>query len=140
MYIPEEITILIVDDNYINQRLAVLTLKQMNLRCDVASDGKQAFEMFQQTPYDIVLMDLRMPVMDGLESAKLIRKFEKESGALRNALILALSANELSANEDQYLEAGMDGFMEKPISAGLLAGYISKLSGKPKSKVVSVVD
>ena len=80
MKLPADLTILLVEDNHINQRLAVLTLNVLALKCDVASNGKEAYEMYQQKKYDLILMDMQMPVMNGAESARMIRAFEKESG------------------------------------------------------------
>ena len=124
----KDIEILLVDDNKVNQRLMKLTLSQLVVKVDVASDGKEAFEMYQQKSYDLIFMDVQMPVMDGLESAKLIREFEKNSGASQRVLIVALTGSELTENKDACLEAGMDDFIEKPIRVEMMQKYISKLA------------
>lgn len=97
------------------------------MKIDIASDGKEAFEMYQRKAYDLIFMDVQMPVMDGLESTKLIREFEQSSGTLHRALIVALTGSELEENKDLCLEIGMDDFIEKPIRVEMIHKYISKL-------------
>jgi CheY-like chemotaxis protein len=126
MGLPADLKILLVDDNPLNQRVAVLTFSQLKLKCDVASNGMEAFEKFRQTPYEIIFMDLQMPVLDGIESAKLIRKFEQESDREGRVVIIALSGNEYADNRNLCIEVGMDDFMEKPIRIETLQAYISK--------------
>lgn len=129
----EDLKILLVEDNLINQRVTVLIFNKLKLNCDIASNGKEAFEKYQVTPYDLIFMDLQMPVMDGLESAKLIRSFEKDSQSLHKALIIALTGNEISDNRFICMEAGMDDFMEKPIRIEFLQEYISRFLKDSKS-------
>jgi len=123
---PEDLKILLAEDNLVNQRLMTLILSQLRIKIDIASDGKEAFEMYQQKAYDLIFMDVQMPVMDGLESTKLIREFEKSSGTLHRALIVALTGSELEENKDLCLEIGMDDFIEKPIRVEMIHRYISK--------------
>lgn len=134
MDLPVDLKILLVEDNPINQRVAVLTFNQLRLKCDIASNGKEAFDKYQVIPYDLIFMDLQMPVMDGLQSAKLIRSFEKASKDLHKAVIIALTGNETTENKALCIEAGMDDFMEKPIRIESLRENISsflKNSGFP---------
>jgi len=127
MEILKEPKILLVDDNKVNQRLAILIFHQIGFQCDVASDGKEAFEMVQQKRYDLIFMDLQMPVMDGLESTKLIRAFEADSKTLHRTIIIALSGSELQENKEECLKVGMDDFIEKPIRAEKLNKFVSQL-------------
>ncbi len=106
----------------------MLIFSQVNLKCDIASNGKEAFEMVQTKEYDLIFMDLHMPVMDGMESTQKIRAFEKNSGTLHRAFIVALTGSELNENKDLCLEAGMNDFIEKPIRVESLRKYISKLT------------
>lgn len=107
--------ILLVEDNYINQRVAVLILQRVNIQCDVASDGNQAFEMYKQNRYEIILMDIQMPFMDGWEATKAIRDFEKSAGIKKATRIIALTASEAFDFTNRFRNAGMDGFIEKPL-------------------------
>jgi CheY-like chemotaxis protein len=127
MEILKEMKILVVDDNKVNQRLAILTFSLIGFKCDVASDGNEAFEMYQQKVYDLIFMDIQMPVLDGIESTKLIRAFEKDSETLHRALIIALTGSELIENKEACLEVGMDDFLEKPIRAEKLNKFVSQL-------------
>jgi len=124
---PEDLKILLAEDNTVNQRLVTLILSQLGMKIDVASDGKEAFEMYQQKAYDLIFMDVQMPVMDGLESTKLIREFEQASGTLQRVIIVALTGSELAENKNLCLEIGMDDFIEKPIRIEMLHKCISKL-------------
>jgi len=127
MEILKDPKIMLVDDNKVNQRLAMLIFRQIGFSCDIASDGMEAFEMYKQKRYDLIFMDIQMPVMDGLESTQLIRAFEKDSEPLHRAIIVALSGSDLTENKDACLEVGMDDFIEKPIRVESLREYISKL-------------
>jgi len=127
MEILKDLKILVVDDNKVNQRLAILLFRQIGFVCDVASDGKEAFELYQQKDYHLIFMDLQMPVMDGLESTKLIRAYESEAETLHRAKIIALTGSELMENKETCLEVGMDDFIEKPIHAEKLNKFVSQL-------------
>ena len=124
MEILKDLKILVVDDNEVNQRLAILIFRKMGFKCDVSSDGKEAFEMYQKKAYDLIFMDLQMPVMDGLESTKLIRAFENESETLKRATIIALTGSELQENRDSCIKVGMDDFIEKPMRVETLNKFI----------------
>jgi CheY-like chemotaxis protein len=116
----KDLQVLLAEDNGINQRIASLIFGQMGMRFDVASNGKDALEMAKKKSYDIVLMDIKMPVMDGLAATREIRAFEKESGVEVPAYIVALTASEVLDSRNVCKEAGMDEFMEKPIKEPLL--------------------
>ena len=127
MEILKDLKILVVDDNEVNQRLAILIFRKMGFKCDVSSDGKEAFEMYQKKAYDLIFMDLQMPVMDGLESTKLIRAFENDSESLKRATIIALTGSELQENRESCIEVGMDDFIEKPMRVETLNKFIHPL-------------
>lgn len=121
----KELSILLAEDNFINQKIALLTFSKTGISIDVASNGKQAVEMYQQKSYDLILMDLQMPVMDGLEATRQIRNVEKNS--THRAYIIALTASSLYEKKDECLEAGMDNIMEKPLQEQALQELISKI-------------
>jgi CheY-like chemotaxis protein len=133
MDLPADLKILLAEDNPINQRVAVLTFNQLRLKCDIASNGKEAFEKYQVIPYDLIFMDLQMPVMNGLDAARQIRLFEKDSEALHRAVIIALTGNEATENKVLCTDAGMDDFMEKPIRIECLKENISRFLQNPGS-------
>jgi len=121
-----DIKVLLAEDNKINQRIMTLTFKQMGVKCDVASNGKEALEMHQKNLYNLILMDMQMPLMDGLEASRLIREFEKETKQPKRVYIVALTGNDISDKEEECLKAGMDDFMEKPLQANLLTKLFSR--------------
>ena len=122
----KELKILVAEDNRINQRIAILTFKQLGVSIDIALNGLEALEMYRKKQYDLILMDMQMPEMDGLEATSEIRTFELESKMSRRAVIVALTGSEPTEKRDVCLEAGMNDYMEKPIQEKLLRSLISK--------------
>lgn len=109
----KEFSVLLVEDNLINQKITGLTLEKEGCQVDLANNGKVGFEKYQQKLYDLILMDIQMPVMDGLEATQKIREFEK-SKTDRHSFIIALSANALKEDKEKAMASGMDGFLAKP--------------------------
>jgi CheY-like chemotaxis protein len=122
----KELKILVAEDNRINQRIAILTFKQLGVSIDIASNGLEALEMYRKIQYDLILMDMQMPEMDGLEATSEIRTFEQESNQPHRAVIVALTGSEPTEKKDVCLQAGMNDYMEKPIQEKLLPGLIAK--------------
>lgn len=114
--IPKTLKILLAEDNLINQKVARLTLKQFGLDCDIANDGIEAFDLFKKNTYELVLMDMQMPKVDGLQATVLIRAHEKENLVLSPAFIVALTANAMSEDKQRCLLSGMNDFLSKPFS------------------------
>ncbi len=105
--------VLVVEDNAVNQKVAGRMLKQVGCRVDVAGHGREALEMVEQVPYDIVFMDVQMPVMDGLEATVEIRRKEVCTGM--RLPVIALTAHALQSDRERCLEAGMDDYITKPL-------------------------
>jgi two-component system, sensor histidine kinase len=118
--------LLLAEDNLLNQRVASLVLKQMGVQFDIASNGKEAVELAIKKKYDLILMDIHMPVVDGLDATRQIREFEKETNISLPNFIVALSATEVLENRGVCILAGMDEFIEKPIKENVLRGLISR--------------
>ncbi len=114
---------LIVEDNDINQMLIAAYLDQFGLTHEIAVNGQEAVTMVQKGKFDVVLMDIMMPVMDGMEATKHIRALE---GPVAKVPIIALTANAMKGDRESYLAAGMDGYVSKPINA---ADLFEALSG-----------
>jgi len=106
--------VLIVEDNDVNQMLIAAYLDQFGVSHETAVNGRQAVQMMQQNRFDVVLMDIMMPDMDGLEATRQIRALE---GAAATVPIIALTANAMRGDREIYLAAGMDGYLSKPVSA-----------------------
>jgi len=105
--------ILVAEDNIINQRLAAALLKKMGHQVAVAANGREALEQWIQGNFDLILMDVQMPEMDGTEATARIRALEAQSG--KHVPIIALTANAMSGDRSRYLDAGMDDYITKPI-------------------------
>jgi two-component system sensor histidine kinase/response regulator len=104
--------VLLVEDNPVNQKVAVRFLERMGCHVRVADNGAEGVKAFQEGRFDIVLMDLQMPIMDGLTATRRIREIERGQ---RETPIVALTANAMSGQLERCLEAGMNGFLTKPI-------------------------
>lgn len=116
--------VLLVEDNMINQKIVMLSLKKIVRNIDVASNGKEAMDKFGTSKYDIILMDVQMPVMDGILATKKIREIEFSTGT--RTPIIAITANALHGDKDLCISAGMDEYIAKPFQVELL---IEKMEG-----------
>ena len=112
--------LLLVEDNDINQEIAKAVLEDMGFSVDIANNGQEGVDAFNTKSYDLIFMDIRMPVMDGLEAAREIRRMERENseaGAAPSRIpIVAMTANVMQADRDATQDAGMDGHVSKPIN------------------------
>jgi len=131
--IPKNLKILLAEDNFINQKVAKLTLKQFGLDCDVAVDGREALNMFMKNSYDVVLMDMQMPEVDGLQATGLIRTYEKDQLNCFPAYIVALTANAMAEDKQLCLRSGMNNFLSKPFTEKELRQVLIE-AGKRKGK------
>jgi signal transduction histidine kinase/CheY-like chemotaxis protein len=107
----ETLRVLVVEDNRVNQRLAVLTLERLGVTADLAANGLEAIEACKDKPYDLILMDLQMPELDGIEATRRIRKTQSPED---KTMIVALTAGVIEVDRQVCVEAGMDGFVGKP--------------------------
>ncbi len=140
--VPPRLRLLLAEDNAVNQKVAVLVLQRLGQRPDVVGNGAEALQSLRDRDYDLVLMDVQMPVMDGLEATRRIRA---ELPAGRQPRIVAMTANALSEDRDRCLAAGMDGHLGKPVrSDDLLALLASTPAAVPPAPdpepVVGAVD
>ncbi|MDP0498486.1 MAG: response regulator [Verrucomicrobiota bacterium JB022] len=117
--------VLLVEDNQMNQRVASLILQRMGLTSDVANNGVEAVEKLREQSYDLVLMDLHMPEMDGIEATRRIRA---ELPLERQPMIIAMTAAASSKDQQDCLEAGMDDFITKPVRVESLAAVLERYS------------
>lgn len=114
--IHTNINILLAEDNLINQKVAVLTLKQLGFECDIAKNGREAFELFEKNRYDLIFMDMQMPEVDGIQSTQWIRDFEKSIQKKFPCYIVAITANAMTEDKHKCFKAGMNDFLSKPFS------------------------
>jgi len=113
---PESLKILLADDTPMNVALATKLLIRRGHQVTSVENGLQAFETYQKEKFDVILMDVQMPIMDGIEATQKIRETEsQESGPRGRIPIIALTANDGEADRKRYLESGMDGVITKPL-------------------------
>jgi len=122
--------ILLAEDNVVNQKLALRLLQQMGYRADLASNGVEAVESVARQVYDVVLMDVQMPEMDGLEAA---RQITTRWQNLERPRIVAMTANAMQGDREACLAAGMDDYITKPIRVDQLVDALNNVS--PRKEV-----
>jgi CheY-like chemotaxis protein len=113
------IRVLAAEDNAMNQLVLKTLLAQVGIDPEVVADGCAAVEAWEREPWDVILMDVQMPVMDGPTATAVIRTRERAEGRPRTPIV-ALTANAMSHQIAEYLQSGMDAFVAKPIEAGRL--------------------
>ena len=116
---PGALRILVAEDNAVNRIVLTTILNQVGVNPVVVNDGQEAVDAWRREDWDLILMDIQMPVMDGLSATRIIRQEEAERGSARTA-ILALTANVMADQQRSYIEAGMNGLVAKPIEAAKL--------------------
>ncbi|MEI6455758.1 MAG: response regulator [bacterium] len=125
---PErKLRILLVEDNLINRKVALVTLNKLGQQTDVAENGKVAVDLFEKNHYDLVLMDIYMPEMDGLDATIEIRKREKSDPSRNPVYICAITANSMKEDEVRCYKAGMNNYISKPFHLDELTGVLKSL-------------
>jgi len=127
MAMRHPLRILVAEDNVVNQKLALRILQQMGYRADLASNGLEAVESVQRQVYDVVLMDVQMPEMDGLDAARAICARWAPQERPR---IVAMTANAMQGDRDLCFAAGMDDYLTKPIRVERLVEVLNQVSGR----------
>ncbi len=120
--------ILVAEDNPVNQKLVASLLQKAGHRVTLAGDGQGAVEAWQRENFDLILMDVQMPVLDGLDATRTIRSEETRSGRPHTPIV-ALTANAMQDQAHTCADAGMDGYVSKPFEIGHLLGEIGRLTG-----------
>lgn len=110
--------VLVVEDNHVNQQLMIALLNRRQHRAVIAQNGKEALDILEHQSFDIILMDVQMPIMDGLEATRQIREREKQSGG--HVPIIAMTANTSPQDRQMCLQAGMDDHIAKPVEINKL--------------------
>lgn len=132
--------VLLAEDNRVNQRLATHILERFGHRVELARTGKEAVEAVLRDRFDVILMDIQMPEMDGLEATRRIREFENGKG--RRTPIVAMTAHAMVGDRDRFIEAGMDDYVSKPISRDRLREVLRGVQGMgtpPQNEATSAV-
>lgn len=124
----ERLKILLVEDNILNQRIVTLSLKKFNHEVTIANNGVEAIDCFKEKNFDVILMDIMMPIMDGLEATIKIREIENESDSIKRTPIIAVTANTMDNDKEKCLSYGMDEFMAKTFDIEKLHYIFSELN------------
>ncbi|WP_204103856.1 MULTISPECIES: response regulator [Spirulina sp. CCY15215] len=124
--------ILLAEDNVVNQKVALNLLKKLGYRADVAANGLEVLESLKRQSYDIVLMDVQMPEMDGLEATQHIRERERDMGN-SHITIIAMTANAMQGDREICIEAGMDDYISKPIRINTLVEALKRYQKQSQS-------
>ncbi len=124
--LPSDTRILLVEDNLFNQQVALAVLRKFSLCADIANNGKEAVEILARKTYDLVLMDIEMPEMDGLEAVKIIRNSSSEN---RNVPVVAMTAHAMKGTRERCMENGMNDYIAKPVNPDELFAAIRRSIG-----------
>ena len=127
---PASPTVLLAEDNPVNRKVVITLLGQLGYRVVVATNGTEALQATRDHPLDLVLMDVQMPLMSGIEAAQKIR--EEERGTARRVPIIALTAHAMKGDEERCLAAGMDGYLTKPLVRARLMATLAEYCPMPE--------
>jgi CheY-like chemotaxis protein/HPt (histidine-containing phosphotransfer) domain-containing protein len=128
-----QLRLLLVEDNRVNQKLALRLLEKMGHQVTLAINGRDAIDLLQPDSFDLVLMDIQMPVMGGVEATQKIRDAERKTGG--HIPIIAMTAHAMAGDAEKYLSAGMDGYVSKPVRPGFLRAAIDRLARPAHSEI-----
>lgn len=123
----EKLSILLVEDNVLNQRIVTFSLRKYRHEVTIANNGKEALDAFKIGTFDVILMDIMMPVMDGLEATLRIREYESQKNVEKQTPIIALTANTMDNDREKCLSYGMNEFMAKPFDMERLSQIFMEL-------------
>jgi PAS domain S-box-containing protein len=123
--------ILVAEDNEVNRRLAMFMLQKLGCHSDFASDGRESIQAWEATPYDVILMDCHMPVVDGYSATRKIRELEKlpTNAGRPHTQIIAMTANAMRGDREKCLAAGMDDYISKPVRLEVLHTALARIIG-----------
>lgn len=121
----ENASVLLVEDNLINQKIVILSLKKLVKNIEIANNGKEALDKFGTSKYDIILMDIQMPIMNGIVTTKKIREIESSTNS--HTPIIAITANALLGDREDCIAAGMDDYISKPFQIEVLIQKMKNL-------------
>ncbi|WP_181154332.1 hybrid sensor histidine kinase/response regulator [Nostoc sp. 'Peltigera membranacea cyanobiont' N6] len=120
-----KLRILLTEDNLVNQKIALKQLQSLGYSADVANNGKEALHLLEKIPYDLILMDCQMPILDGLETTKQIHRWQESNFASgRRPVVVAMTANAMKEDKQMCLDAGMDDYLSKPVMKEKLAATL----------------
>jgi len=130
-----KIKILLAEDNLVNQKVALKQLKNLGYDADVVANGEEVLQLLDKVPYDLVLMDCQMPIMDGFEATgEILRRPESSFARGHRPVVIAMTANAMKEDQQKCIDAGMNDYMSKPVSKDKLAAMLEHWSQKILTK------
>ena len=130
--------ILLAEDNLINQKFALRALQMKGHNVEVANNGLEAVNLWEGNEFDLILMDVQMPQMDGLEATRQIRSKEQADQTTERTLIVAMTAHAMKGDREKCLSAGMDGYLTKPIRPTRLFSIVEELAKPPSERSLEI--
>jgi len=127
MNLENKLSILLVEDNELNQRLMKISLARFNYEVTIAVNGLDGVNKYNNQQFDLILMDIMMPVMDGFESTRIIRGIENSNPHLGHIPIIAFTANTINNDREKCISGGMDDILEKPFDIVKFRKILSSL-------------
>lgn len=121
--------VLVAEDNEVNQKIILLMLKILGINADIAANGLEVLEALKIKSYNIILMDIQMPEMDGIETTLHIKDYYKKTS---EPVIIALTANALPGDKEKYLQIGMNDYLSKPVEEKKLIAVFSRWANQSK--------
>ena len=134
---PQRLKVLVVEDHPVNQRVARGLLVKAGHDVHIANDGQEALTALTQQTYDLLFMDMQMPIMSGLDAMSAIRSRERESGG--HLPIIALTAHAIDGDRERFMAAGADGYVSKPIAQSVLLLEIDRVMRSTAAARPSVI-
>lgn len=135
-----KLRILLAEDNLVNQKVALKQLQSLGYKADVVANGKEVLQLLEKIPYDLILMDCQMPILEGLETTKEIHRWQEDAFALRRRpVVIAMTANAMKEDEQMCLNAGMDDYLSKPVFKEKLAATLEHWTSVISSQQEAVV-
>ena len=127
MNFDDNLSILLVEDNELNQRLMKISLTRYKYIVTVAVNGLEGVQKFKNQKFDLILMDIMMPTMDGFEATKEIRNIERQDASLGHIPIIAFTANTINNDREKCVKGGMDDILQKPFDINKFREILSSL-------------
>ncbi|WP_200551961.1 response regulator [Kosakonia sp. LAM2021] len=134
----QSLHVLLAEDNLVNQKLAYRLLEQLGHRCEIVGDGRAALDRWQESRWDVILMDLQMPGMDGETAIRLLREEEQQRG-LAPQRVIAMTAHAMQGDKARCFELGFDGYIAKPVTREALNAELTRVAGTTPQPAAAVI-
>ncbi|OUL29538.1 ATPase [Nostoc sp. T09] len=136
-----QLRILLAEDNLVNQKVALKQLESLGYSADVAANGREVLQLLEKIPYDLILMDCQMPILDGLDTTKEIHRWQESAFAShRRPVVIAMTANAMKEDKQMCLDAGMDDYLSKPVMKEKLAARLEHWGAILKTQEAAIFE